>query len=86
MTERDRARAGTYTCAPAKLRAMPTPLLVDMYEDTSRRLASPALARGDRAAIADVRGWLLDELEHRDADAFLAWIDSDQDSPRPFFA
>ena len=34
---------------------------------------------------ANVRGWYMDELEKRDAEAFDKWIDSDEDSPRKFF-
>ena len=36
--------------------------------------------------VTTVRGWLMDELEKRDADAFDRWMDSEDDSPRAFFA
>ena len=36
-------------------------------------------------AIPKVRGWLMDELEQRDADAFDAWVFSDEDLPHRFF-
>ena len=32
-----------------------------------------------------IRGWMMDELEKRDAEAFVKWIDSDCDSPRAFY-
>lgn len=32
-----------------------------------------------------VRGWLMDELEKRNPDAFVRWIDSDEESPRKFY-
>ena len=32
-----------------------------------------------------VRGWIMDELESRDAEAFDKWIDSNEESPRKFF-
>ena len=32
-----------------------------------------------------VRGWLMDELEKRNPDAFWAWVDSNEESPRKFF-
>lgn len=32
-----------------------------------------------------IRGWYMDELEKRDPEAFEAWIDSLEDSPRNFF-
>ena len=37
------------------------------------------------SAIYMVRGWLMDELESRNAQAFEAWIDSDEVSPRKFY-
>lgn len=36
-------------------------------------------------SIYMVRGWLMDELESRDAEAFESWIDSDKESPRTFY-
>lgn len=37
--------------------------------------------------MAEVRGWLMDELEKRDPTAFEAWLDLciSEDSPRKFF-
>lgn len=35
--------------------------------------------------IPTVRGWLMDELEKRDPEAFDKWIDSYEDSPRKFY-
>lgn len=32
-----------------------------------------------------VRGWIMDELEKRNPEAFDKWIDSEEDSPRKFF-
>lgn len=32
-----------------------------------------------------VRGWYMDELEKRDSEAFVKWIESDEESPRKFF-
>lgn len=32
-----------------------------------------------------VRGWIMDEFERRDAAAYAAWMDSDDDSPRKYF-
>lgn len=37
------------------------------------------------AEIPIVRGWIMDELEKRDAKAFDKWIDSLHDSPRAFY-
>ena len=36
--------------------------------------------------VATVRGWLMDELEKRDAEAFDLWMESEEGSPRAFFA
>lgn len=35
--------------------------------------------------VAIARGWLMDELERRDAKAFDAWIDDYDESPRKYF-
>ena len=35
--------------------------------------------------IPTVRGWYMDELESRDAEAFDRWMDSEEDSPRKFY-
>lgn len=35
--------------------------------------------------IPTVRGWIMDELESRDAEAFDKWIDSNEESPRKFY-
>ena len=35
--------------------------------------------------ISIVRGWLMDELEKRNAEAFDKWIDSFEESPRRFY-
>lgn len=36
--------------------------------------------------IPTVRGWYMDELEKRNPEAFDKWMDSEEDSPRKFFA
>lgn len=35
--------------------------------------------------VAIGRGWIMDELERRDANAFDAWIDAYDASPRQYF-
>lgn len=35
--------------------------------------------------IYTVRGWLMDELEKRDAKAYTEWIESLEESPRRFY-
>lgn len=35
--------------------------------------------------LATVRGWYMEELEKRNAEAFEKWIDNYDDSPRKFF-
>lgn len=35
--------------------------------------------------VAICRGWLMDELERRDANAFDAWLDDYDASPRKYF-
>lgn len=36
-------------------------------------------------AVITLRGWLMDELEARDAEAYDKWIDGDIKSPREYF-
>ena len=52
--------------------------LVTMFETTSQMNSDE---------IPTVRGWIMDELEDRDAAAFTKWIDTTPviDSPRTFF-
>ncbi len=52
--------------------------LVEMFEETNG-------IKKDRIYTSMVRGWIMDELEARNADAFDAFIDSVEDSPRRFF-
>jgi hypothetical protein len=40
---------------------------------------------GASREIAMVRGWLMDELEKRDAEAFDAWMFSDESLPHSFY-
>lgn len=35
--------------------------------------------------IPTVRGWIMDELERRNSEAFWAWIESENESPREFY-
>ena len=54
-----------------------TEQLVTMFEMTETM---------DGENIPTVRGWIMDELEHRDPEAFDKWLDSMEDSPRRFYA
>ena len=64
--------------AEAKVTAQPTSRLIDAFEMTD---AAPTTA-----AIVMVRGWIMDELERRDSQAFERWIDDcEVDSPRGYF-
>ena len=45
----------------------------------------PLFEEGNQEEIPMVRGWLMDELESRNQEAFDAWIDSCEDSPERFF-
>ena len=66
------------------------------YEDAAKRiLEAQSTARlieqfeltevSNEPHIPTVRGWIMDELKRRDAEAFDKWIDSDEDSPKEFF-
>jgi hypothetical protein len=39
----------------------------------------------DSKEVYMVRGWLMDELEKRNPEAFWKWVDSEEESPRKFF-
>lgn len=54
-----------------------TEQLVTMFEMTETM---------DGENIPTVRGWIMDELERRDPEAFDKWLDSMEDSPRKFYA
>lgn len=56
------------TKVAALLRGRPTKALIDDLVATNRV---------NDVNIPMVRGWLLDELERRDPEAFSAWIDGD---------
>ena len=61
--------------------------LIDMFEITDMQLTAARSRKDyDQAEyICTVRGWVMDELNERDATAFDAWVDSLADSPRNFF-
>lgn len=67
--------------AEAKARALvasrSTYDLVLDWEESDRQPMTPTMPY--------VRGWLLDELERRDPEAFNAWMDGNEASPRKFF-
>jgi hypothetical protein len=58
------------------LASQSTKRLVDLFE------ASDEVKDED---VYTVRGWLLDELEIRDKEAFESFLDSNEISPRKFF-
>ena len=64
--------------ARAKVAKLSTAELVTQFELTEKMQIS--------VEVAMVRGWLMDELEKRNPEAFDAWIDSDEESPRNYFA
>lgn len=62
--------------ATNKVNALTTNQIIESFE----------LLQGRRDAdTAIVRGWLMDELEARNATAFDKWLDSTEESPRSFF-
>ena len=63
--------------AKAKLSARKTADLIRDFELTEAMPMTPELPV--------VRGWIMEELESRNPDAFWAWVESDSDSPRAFF-
>lgn len=53
-----------------------TESIVEMFEMTETQ---------NTEEVPTVRGWLMDELEKRDEEAFDKWIDSEEASPRSFY-
>ena len=45
----------------------------------------PGSLAKDYPELPQVRGWLMDELEARNATAFGLWLESTEDSPRRFY-
>ncbi len=65
------------TKARAQVAARTTKQLILDFEVTDRLPMSPELPM--------VRRWIMDELESRNPEAYWAWIDSNENSPRRFF-
>lgn len=63
--------------ARAQIASQTTEQIVEQFEMTEN-LNTPEAPM--------VRGWYMDELESRDAEAFWNWVDSNEDSPRAFFS
>lgn len=70
--------------AAAKLATRTLAQLLNCWDMTERMTYS--------AELAITRGWLMDELERRDPEAFARWLDNDYsqhpelDTPRAWFA
>lgn len=62
--------------ARARIKKLSTPQIIDQFELTE--------AVNDKY-IPIVRGWLMDELESRNSEAFDKWLESGEDSPRIFY-
>lgn len=62
--------------AEQKIATKPTEMLIEIME----------LSQTDqRPEVPTIRGWVMDELERRDSEAFAAWLDSEDGSPRKFY-
>lgn len=70
--------------AAALIAARSLPALVTDWEVLDEKPFFTATSQ-EQSQIITVRGWYIDELERRNPDAFWAWIDSDEPSPRAFF-
>lgn len=67
----------TPQAATDKVKAMTTEQLIDAFELTTVMTKTVELSMA--------RGWIMDELEARDRNAFDAFLDSNEDSPRKFY-
>lgn len=61
----------TNTRTPEQVRNMSTAQMLDVWDLTGNRTGRE---------VADVRGWIMDELERRHPTGFSAWLE--QDAPR----
>jgi hypothetical protein len=62
--------------AKMTIKAQTTEFIVESFEHTNE----------DKSAeVSVIRGWLMNELETRSENAFWAWIDSGDNSPRDYF-
>lgn len=84
----------TTTQTPAEIESQARSILI---EDQARKVLTELTLDGLLRAfegtidnhdpvIPTVRGWIMDELEARNTNAFARWLDSTEDSPRTFFA
>ena len=64
------------------MKAQTTRQLVGLFEYSE---SPKAHTLGTPQNIADIRGWIMDELEARNAEKFEAWLDSLSSSPRAFY-
>ena len=65
------------TLANEIIAAQSTEFLVDAFDATEADHSPDS---------ATARGWIMDELERRDAAAFDAWLEANEGSPRRFYA
>jgi hypothetical protein len=68
--------------ATAIVASKTTTELIEMFEETNYRQSAKT---DDFEAVAMVRGWIMDQLEARNPQAFEAWLDSTEDSPARFY-
>ena len=73
--------------ATMRVQEQSLPALIALWElsDIQIRSAAKANNTAQYQYIATVRGWLQDELEKRDPQAFDAWLESTEDSPERFY-
>ena len=62
--------------AEQKIATKPTEMLIEIME----------LSQTDqRPEVPQVREWVMNELEKRNPEAFMDWLDSEEGSPRKFY-
>jgi hypothetical protein len=62
-----------------------TAQVCEQWMHTDELMADYALPQDDRLAVIQVRQWIMTDLERRDDAALVAWIESGQDDPAPFY-
>lgn len=74
--QEDKTMTAAETTARQRIAAQNTAQLLDLFDFTE--------IMNDQN-IPTVRGWIMDELEKRNPEAFDAWMDSEDNTPRRFF-
>lgn len=84
-TARDAKRAGLEAMARAKTASASTAELLDGIAALRVIINLRIATKTNASEIVQAHVWVCDELERRYPEQTLAWLDTDDDDPRPYF-